>query len=129
MTYDPTTYQLPCPKIPLEHPPCNGCDHWNPQQTYEHTSTGKRPDGVKLCHRDVMHHDFSCFKEREGANMGKVLDEIEAEAENVANIEACKAAEDIILYCRNRGDYEFLLIENHIATRVQAAINKSKEPQ
>jgi len=65
MIYDPTTYKLECPTIPLKHPPCAGCAHWNPQMMYFEESSGFVPDGVRLCHRNEMHHDFSCFKERE----------------------------------------------------------------
>ena len=76
MIYDPAAYKFECPTIPLKHPPCAGCAHWNPQMMYFEESSGFVPDGVRLCHRGEMHHDFSCFKERE-ANVEVVVKAVE----------------------------------------------------
>lgn len=50
--------------LPIVEPPCKECKHWNPQVTFRAGAEGQIPDGVRLCHADSMHRDFSCFKVR-----------------------------------------------------------------
>lgn len=50
---------------PISEPPCKVCKHWNPQVTFRNGPEGQIPDGVRLCHAQDMHRDFSCFKVRD----------------------------------------------------------------
>ena len=50
---------------PITEPPCKRCRHWKPEVTFRGTPQGQVPDGVRLCHADNMHQDFSCFKRLE----------------------------------------------------------------
>ena len=43
----------------IEEPPCKYCAFWSPRALSD--SDGEYI-GVKLCTKDSMHHDFSCFK-------------------------------------------------------------------
>jgi hypothetical protein len=49
------------PVLPLTGPPCQRCNHWNPQPTYFHTPRGFVVDHIQLCHAEMMHFDFGCF--------------------------------------------------------------------
>lgn len=53
------------PKI--KEPPCPHCRFWRPQVQYIHTSAGYLWDGIRCCHAEDQHHDFSCFKPLKGA--------------------------------------------------------------
>ena len=73
MKYDPRCYQLECPRIPLEDPPCRFCACWHPQQIFKGGPGGLIPHGVKLCHKigDGMQDDFSCFEEKAAEKQGE----------------------------------------------------------
>lgn len=47
---------------PVSGPPCTACKHWKPQVQFIHTALGFMYDGVRCCHSEDMHHDFSCFR-------------------------------------------------------------------
>jgi hypothetical protein len=60
-------YKQDLPVLNIPGPPCGSCVYWRPQRQYLSTSHGLVYDGVRLCHKDDMAHDFSCFKPKEGA--------------------------------------------------------------
>lgn len=63
MKFEPwNEFTAPLPELPIAAPPCPGCRHWRPVPLF--TNQGKA-DGVRLCHALDMHHDFSCYRERE----------------------------------------------------------------
>lgn len=50
------------PELPIKAPPCPGCHFWNPRR--EFVQGLLQMSGVKLCHAQEMHHDFSCFQNK-----------------------------------------------------------------
>lgn len=65
MKWEPwETYKEEVPVLAIDMPPCSDCQYWKPQRIYINLSTGVQFDGVKLCHANDMHNDFSCYKER-----------------------------------------------------------------
>jgi len=46
--------------LPIYRPPCEACAYWRPIRQY--TSAGAFC-GVRLCHGEDMHPDFSCFRQ------------------------------------------------------------------
>jgi len=51
----------PVPKLDVEGPPCNDCEHWNPQVNFATGATGQYASGYTLCHSLSQNQDFSCF--------------------------------------------------------------------
>lgn len=54
--------------IDVSAPPCVHCKNWRPCANVIESSV--RPsvrlyDGVRLCHADEQHHDFSCYRPKE----------------------------------------------------------------
>ena len=48
-------------RLPIDGPPCAQCKHWYPVQligTHHQQASSK---GVRCCHAESMHSDFSCF--------------------------------------------------------------------
>lgn len=59
MNWEPwNTYEKEIEILPIAAPPCQFCEFWKPQRIYE----DGRYAGVKLCHADEMHFDFSCYR-------------------------------------------------------------------
>lgn len=50
-------------ELPISGPPCGACKHWAPRRFYVHG----RFEGVRCCHAEDMHYDFSCFKPKREA--------------------------------------------------------------
>ena len=65
MTWDPFAIakSLKVLTMPLDvtGPPCSDCAHWRPEAKFD-TRWGL--DGVRMCHAEEQHRDFSCFKDR-----------------------------------------------------------------
>mgnify|MGYP001560572136 CR=1 FL=1 len=53
------------PFVNVSAPPCAHCKHWSPQVLFRPTPFGIKSDGVRLCHSEDMHHDFSCYKPKD----------------------------------------------------------------
>jgi hypothetical protein len=54
----------------ITEPPCKNCVHWRPQRVFKSSKQstagkGQRFEGVRMCHAEDMHEDFSCFKAKE----------------------------------------------------------------
>lgn len=54
--------------LPIAEPPCKRCIYWQPRRKYymEPPLIGKY-DGVVLCAKAEMEHDFSCFEPKQKA--------------------------------------------------------------
>ena len=46
---------------PITEPPCRHCRSFAPQVVFIDTPEGQKQGGVRICHANEMHHDFSCF--------------------------------------------------------------------
>ena len=53
------------PDLPITKPPCEDCLMWSPQPKYMNLRGGLCFDGVICCHSEIMHGDFSCFRDKE----------------------------------------------------------------
>jgi hypothetical protein len=54
---------VPAPTLlPFDEPPCKECAFWKPHRKVNEKGEAM---GIRCCIADEMHHDFSCFKERE----------------------------------------------------------------
>ena len=52
--------------VDIKEPPCLFCKHWSPQRFFEGTDGRNIAyGGVRLCHADNMHPDFSCFSTKD----------------------------------------------------------------
>lgn len=51
-------FREPQPILPIKEPPCRTCQHFRPVQLYDHSGS---PAGVRVCHGEKMHSDFSCY--------------------------------------------------------------------
>lgn len=52
--------------LPIGGPPCKDCEYWKPVRKYSQWSNGSiNFDGVILCQKREMEHDFSCFRKKE----------------------------------------------------------------
>ena len=52
------------PALDIAEPPCKFCTHWNPQVIFRDSPRGQVRDGIRLCHSESQHLDFSCFLEK-----------------------------------------------------------------
>jgi hypothetical protein len=50
---------------PITEPPCKHCKHWKPEIVFIRGNEGQVVNGVRLCHSESQHQDFSCFGQRE----------------------------------------------------------------
>lgn len=62
--FNPTANLPDVPKLDIDAPPCVHCKFWNPQPEASKGTTGFVYYSVKLCHAEMMHKDFSCFRAR-----------------------------------------------------------------
>jgi hypothetical protein len=52
--------ELPSAELDVAEPPCKHCARWAPRRWYE----SDKFVGVKMCHAERMHSDFSCYQPR-----------------------------------------------------------------